>query len=67
MSSKLLSFIAVASAVAVAGFAQESTENADHGSGSMSDRPQGLRFMNNRLTIKPYVALSYTYDPSCHG
>ena len=56
MSSKLLSFIAVASAVAVAGFAQESTENADHGSGSMSDRPQGLRFMNNRLTIKPYVA-----------
>ena len=25
-------------------------------------RPTGFRFFNNHLTIKPYVALSYTYD-----
>ena len=25
-------------------------------------RPTGLRFFNNRLTIKPHVSLSYTYD-----
>ena len=25
-------------------------------------RPMGFRFFNQHLTIKPYVALSYTYD-----
>ena len=25
-------------------------------------RPTGFRFFNNHLTIKPYVALTYTYD-----
>lgn len=26
------------------------------------NRPTGIRFFNNHLTIKPYVSLSYTYD-----
>ena len=30
--------------------------------GSEADKPQGFRFFNQHLTIKPYVALSYTYD-----
>ncbi len=29
---------------------------------SEADKPQGFRFFNQHLTIKPYVALSYTYD-----
>ena len=29
---------------------------------SAADKPQGFRFFNQHLTIKPYVALSYTYD-----
>ncbi len=29
---------------------------------SVADKPQGFRFFNQHLTIKPYVALSYTYD-----
>ncbi len=62
MSTKFLSFIAVAVVVAVSGFAQEATENLDHGSGSVSDKPTGFRFFNNRLTVKPHVSLSYTYD-----
>ena len=63
MSRKLLSALVAVTAVAVAGFAQEATENRDHGSGSMADKPRGIRpFDSQRLTIKPYVALSYTYD-----
>ena len=27
-----------------------------------ADKPQGFRFFNQHLTIKPYVSLSYTYD-----
>lgn len=30
--------------------------------GSEADKPQGFRFFDQHLTIKPYVALSYTYD-----
>ena len=30
--------------------------------GSEADKPQGFRFFNQHLTIKPYVAVSYTYD-----
>ena len=29
---------------------------------SVAEKPQGFRFFNQHLTIKPYVALSYTYD-----
>ena len=29
---------------------------------SEADKPQGFRFFNQHLTIKPYVSLSYTYD-----
>ena len=29
---------------------------------SVADKPQGFRFFNQHLTIKPDVALSYTYD-----
>ena len=29
---------------------------------SIADKPQGFRFFNNHLTIKPYISLSYTYD-----
>ena len=29
---------------------------------SEADKPQGFRFFNQHLTIKPYVAISYTYD-----
>ena len=63
MSRKLFSALVAVMAVAVAGCAQEATENRDHGSGSMADKPRGIRpFDSQRLTIKPYVALSYTYD-----
>ena len=30
--------------------------------GSEADKPQGFRFFDQHLTVKPYVALSYTYD-----
>ena len=30
--------------------------------GSEADKPQGFRFFNQHLTVKPYVAVSYTYD-----
>lgn len=30
--------------------------------GSEADKPQGFRFFNQHLTIKPYVSLSYSYD-----
>ena len=30
--------------------------------GSEADKPLGFRFFDQHLTIKPYVALSYTYD-----
>ena len=26
------------------------------------DKPQGFRFFNQHLTVKPYVSVSYTYD-----
>ena len=29
---------------------------------SVADKPQGFRFFNQHLTIKPYVSLSYTFD-----
>ena len=32
------------------------------GDGSEASKPQGFHFFDNHLTIKPYVALSYTYD-----
>ncbi len=52
MNTKTL-FTAVASVVAAAVFAE---------GGSEADKPQGFRFFNQHLTVKPYVALSYTYD-----
>lgn len=61
MKSKVIGFIAASTAV-MAAFAQQATENHGHGNGSEADKPRGFRFINNRLTIKPYVALSYTYD-----
>jgi len=61
MNLKKSLFTVAAVAVSFA-FAQEAIENGDHGSGSVADKPTGFRFMNNRLTIKPYVALSYIYD-----
>ena len=30
--------------------------------GSEAEKPQGFRFFNQHLTVKPYVAVSYTYD-----
>lgn len=30
--------------------------------GSAADKPQGLRFFNQHLTIKPYLSVGYTYD-----
>jgi hypothetical protein len=30
--------------------------------GSIADKPSGFRFFNQKLTIKPYLSLSYTYD-----
>ncbi|MGN0852087.1 MAG: hypothetical protein ACI4Q3_01775 [Kiritimatiellia bacterium] len=43
-------------------FLPAGAENEGHGNGSEANKPQGFRFANNRLTIKPYVSLSYTYD-----
>ena len=37
-------------------------EILNHGDGSEASKPRGFRFMDGHLTIKPYVALSYTYD-----
>ena len=51
--SKLTFTTAVAASLAVSVFAA---------GGSEADKPQGFRFFNQHLTIKPYVALSYTYD-----
>ncbi len=62
MSTRFLSFVLIAAVVSVSGLAQEQTENHGHGSGSVSDKPRGFRFLNNRLTIRPYVSLSYVYD-----
>jgi len=58
MNGKLLGMVAIAAAASV-GFAQEA-ESA--GNGTAANKPLGFRFLNNRLTIKPYVSLSYTYD-----
>lgn len=60
MSMKVLTMLAIAAASVAPAFADENPEN--HGSGSEEDKPQGFRFIDNRLVIKPYVALSYTYD-----
>lgn len=35
--------------------------------GSEADKPMGFRFFNRHLTVKPYVALSYTYDSNVDG
>jgi hypothetical protein len=51
--SKLTFTTAVAASLAASVFAA---------GGSEADKPQGFRFFNQHLTIKPYVALSYTYD-----
>lgn len=48
----------ILSVAAVAGLAV----SAIAAGGSEADKPQGFRFFNQHLTIKPYVALSYTYD-----
>ena len=48
----------VLSMAAVAGLAV----SAVAAGGSEADKPQGFRFFNQHLTIKPYVAVSYTYD-----
>lgn len=37
-------------------------EEIAKGNGSAAKRPEGFHFLNGRLTVKPYVALSYTYD-----
>jgi len=50
--------IRLLNAVAVAGFSAA----AMAAGGSVADKPQGFRFFNQHLTIKPYVSLSYTYD-----
>ena len=46
-------FAAVATGLAATAFAA---------GGSEADKPQGFRFFNQHLTIKPYVAVAYTYD-----
>jgi len=38
------------------------SESSNKGDGSEGTKPEGFRFFNNRLTIKPYVSLSYSYD-----
>ncbi len=37
-------------------------ELVNPGDGSEASKPQGFHFFDNHLTVKPYVALSYTYD-----
>ena len=37
-------------------------EKVAAGNGSEANRPEGFHFFNKHLTVKPYVALSYTYD-----
>lgn len=54
---KLILSVAVLS-VAGLGLAAE----ASKGNGSAGSRPSGFIFDDGRLTIKPYVSLSYTYD-----
>ena len=59
MNRKIFLFLAIAATAAAPALAEGMD---DHGNGSESSKPQGFRFFNNHLTIKPYVALSYTYD-----
>lgn len=59
MNAKFFSFVAVAT-VAASGIFAGSMD--DKGTGSEASKPHGFRFFNNHLTIKPYVALTYTYD-----
>lgn len=44
--------LACATLAVLSGFAGE----------SVADKPTGFRFFNRHLTVKPYVALQYTYD-----
>ncbi len=59
MNRKLLMFLAIAAVTAAPALAESMD---DHGNGSESSKPQGFRFFDNHLTVKPYVAVSYTYD-----
>ncbi len=48
--------------VALGAFGVCSADGIAKGNGSEANRPQGFIFDGGKLTIKPYVALSYTYD-----
>lgn len=56
MKNRILSIAAVAMVACVA-YSQQGVTKPQTVS-----RPTGFRFFNQHLTIKPYVALSYTYD-----
>ena len=58
MKTKMTALLAMSALVVAPAMA----ENEGHGNGTEANKPQGFRFFNNRLTIKPYVSLSYTYD-----
>lgn len=53
MKRRISGFCATVACLAMSAFAA---------GGSEADKPQGFRFFNQHLTIKPYVAVSYTYD-----
>lgn len=58
MNLKATGILALAAAAAIPALA----ELDKRGNGTEQDKPQGFRFFNNHLTVKPFVALSYTYD-----
>ena len=61
MRTSLFGMLAASAAFAFTGTALADVEGS--GNGSMSNKPLGIRpFDSQRLTIKPYVDLSYTYD-----
>lgn len=51
--SRKMSFAAIAASATASMFAA---------GGSEADKPQGFRFFDNHLVIKPYVSLAYTFD-----
>lgn len=53
MKKSIYGMVICAAAVSTGAFADNASE---------SNKPQGFRFLDGRLTIKPYVSLSYTYD-----
>lgn len=61
MSKSFFGILAASAAFAFTGTALAEVDSA--GNGSESNKPRGIRpFDSQRLTIKPYVDLSYTYD-----